>query len=218
MLSVIIPVFNEEASIIGLIERVRSVPLTKEIIVVDDCSQDRTPELLRTIPDIKLLTHSRNQGKGAAIRTGLKYAQGKFVIIQDADFEYDPNDYPRLIAPFADKSVGAVFGSRFRGRGKFLIPSLLANIFLSFLTNALYGSKITDMETCYKVIRRSLFQKLALVANRFEIEPEITAKLLRCRFRIVEVPIHYAGRTKGKKIGWRDGVAAIKSLIKWYVR
>lgn len=218
MLSVIIPVFNEEASIIGLIERVRNVPLTKEIIIVDDCSQDLTPELLRTIPGIKLLTHSRNQGKGAAIRTGLKYAQGKFVIIQDADFEYDPNDYPRLIAPFADKSVGAVFGSRFRGRSKFLIPSLLANIFLTFLTNALYGSKITDMETCYKVIRRSLLQKLALVANRFEIEPEITAKLLRYRFRIVEVPIHYAARREGKKIGWRDGIAAIKALIKWYVR
>lgn len=218
MLSVIIPVFNEETSIIGLIEKVQSVPLTKEIIVVDDCSQDRTPELLRTIPGIKLFTHSRNRGKGAAIRTGLKYAEGKFVIIQDADYEYDPNDYPRLLAPFADKSVGAVFGSRFRGQGKFLLHSLLANIFLTFLTNALFGSKITDMETCYKVIRRSLLQKLALVANQFEIEPEITAKILRYQVRIVEVPIHYAARMKGKKIGWRDGVAAIKSLIKWYVR
>ncbi|MGQ9678551.1 MAG: glycosyltransferase family 2 protein [bacterium] len=217
ILSVIIPVFNEENSIISLIKKIQNVPLTKEIIVVDDCSQDRTPELLQTIPDIKVLTHSQNSGKGAAIRTGLKYAQGNVVIIQDADLEYDPNDYPRLLAPLFDESVEAVFGSRFRGRGKFLLPSRLANTFLTFFTNALFGGKITDMETCYKVIRRSLLQKLKLVANRFEIEPEITAKLLRHRVRIVEVPIHYTARTKGKKIGWRDGVAAIISLIKWYV-
>ncbi|NPV13484.1 glycosyltransferase family 2 protein [candidate division WOR-3 bacterium] len=217
LLSVIIPVFNEEESIVNLIEKVQRVPVAKEIIVVDDCSQDRTPELLRTIPDIRVLTHSRNQGKGAAIRTGLKYARGDVVIIQDADLEYDPADYPQLLVPFADKNVGAVFGSRFRGRGRFLLYSQLANILLTFFTNALFGGKITDMETCYKVIRRPLLQKLALVANQFDIEPEITAKLLRFRVRIAEVPIHYTARTKGKKIGWQDGVAAIKTLLRWYV-
>lgn len=217
LLSVIIPVFNEEESIVSLIEKVQKVPVAKEIIVVDDCSQDRTPELLRTIPDIRVLTHSRNQGKGAAIRTGLKHARGDVVVIQDADLEYDPADYPQLLVPFADKNIGAVFGSRFRGHGKFLLRSQLANIFLTFFTNALFGGKITDMETCYKVIRRPLLQKLALVANQFDIEPEITAKLLRCRVRIAEVPIHYTARTKGKKIGWQDGLAAIKTLITWYV-
>jgi glycosyltransferase involved in cell wall biosynthesis len=216
-LSVIIPVFNEEESITSLIEKVHNVPIDKEIIVVDDCSQDRTPELLHTISNIQVFTHSRNQGKGAAIRTGLKYAKGDVVIIQDADLEYDPNDYQRLLLPFADENIGAVFGSRFRGQGKFLRRSRWANILLTFFTSALFGGKITDMETCYKAIRRPLFQQLALKANKFDIEPEITAKLLRRRVRIAEVPIHYTARTRGKKIGWRDGIAALKTLIKWYV-
>lgn len=214
----VIPVYNEEHSIEQVIRKVQSVPVQKEIIVVDDASSDRTPEILRALPGIRVLTHSQNRGKGAAVRTGLNNARGEVVIIQDADLEYDPEDYPRLIAPFKDPECVAVFGSRFRGRGLFLLRSRLANIFLNFFTNALFGSKITDMETGYKAIRRRVFQQLELSANRFDIEPEITAKLLRRHLRIVEVPIHYTARVEGKKIGWRDGLAALLCLIKYYVR
>ncbi len=217
LVSVIIPVYNEEDSVQEIINKVQSVPVEKEIIVVDDGSSDRTPHLLRTISGIKLITHKRNQGKGAAIRTALLHATGDVVIIQDADLEYDPNEYGRLLAPFSDRRVAAVFGSRFRGKGKFIISSKIANIFLTFLTNALLGGKITDMETCYKVLRRNVFRNIALKANRFDIEPEITAKLLRYRCKIVEIPIRYVGRTSGKKIGWRDGLAACYTLVKWYV-
>lgn len=217
-LSVLIPVYNEEASVEQLIARVKAVPVNKEIIVVDDHSQDRTLETLKRIPGIKVFAHSTNQGKGAAIRTALKHATGDVVVIQDADLEYDPADYPKLLAPFADPHVDAVYGSRFRGRGRFLLLSRLANYFLTFWTDILFGGRITDMETCYKVIRRPLFQSLELTANRFEIEPEITVKLLRKRARIVERPIRYNARTEGKKIGPRDGIMACWYLLKWYLR
>ena len=144
-------------------------------------------------------------------------ATGDVVVIQDADLEYSPDDYPAMLEPFSDPKVDAVYGSRFRGGGNFLLMSKLANYFFTFMTNAMFGGRITDMETCYKLIRRPLFQGLELAADRFEIEPEITAKLLRRHCRIVEVPIQYNARSAGKKIGPRDGVAACIALARWYV-
>lgn len=217
-LSIIIPVFNEEDTIIELIERVKAAPVNnKEIIVVDDCSQDKTPDLLNSIPDITLIRHTKNLGKGAAIRTGITYTSGDIILIQDADLEYDPADYPLLTKPFHNPKVDAVFGSRFKKRNHFLIISLMANIFLTFLTNALFGGKLTDMETGYKVISKKTLEKLKLTANGFEIEPEITCKLLRLRARLLEVPINYTPRTKGKKINWKDGFLAIWNILKYYV-
>jgi glycosyltransferase involved in cell wall biosynthesis len=215
---VLIPVYNEARSVAGLIERVKAVPVNKEIVVVDDCSKDGTGDVLRSIPGIRLFAHERNQGKGAAIRTALSHASGDVVIIQDADLEYDPAEYPAILAPFSTPGVEAVYGSRFRGDSQFLFLSKMANYFLTCLTNLLFGGRITDMETCYKAIRRPLFQSLGLTADRFEIEPEITAKLLRRRCRIAEVPIRYRARTEGKKIGAKDGVMACWFLAKWYVK
>jgi len=216
-LSVVIPVYNEEKSVTELVERVKSVPVDKEIITVDDHSSDRTLAVLGRIPGIRVLSHPVNRGKGAAVRTGLAHATGDVVVIQDADLEYSPDDYPAMLRPFEDPRVDAVYGSRFRGRGSFLFLSKLANYFLTFLTNALFGGRITDMETCYKLIRRPLFQTLNLSADRFEIEPEITAKLLRRHCCIAEVPIQYNARRAGKKIGPRDGFAACIALARWYV-
>jgi len=216
-LSVVIPVYNEETSVTELVERVKAVPVEKEVIAVDDHSRDNTLAVLNRIPGIRVISHPVNRGKGAAVRTGLSYASGDVVVIQDADLEYSPDDYPVLLKPFADPRVDAVYGSRFRGGGNFLLLSKLANYFLTFMTNALFGGRITDMETCYKLIRRPLFQSLDLSADRFEIEPEITAKLLRRHCRIVEVPIQYNARSAGKKIGPRDGVAACIALARWYV-
>jgi glycosyltransferase involved in cell wall biosynthesis len=216
-LSVLIPVYNEETSVAKLVERVKAVPVNKEIITIDDHSSDGTLAVLNRIPGITVISHPVNRGKGAAVRTGLAQAAGDVVVIQDADLEYDPDDYPALLRPFEDPRVDAVYGSRFRGGGSFLLMSKVANYFLTFLTNALFGGRITDMETCYKLIRRPLFQGLDLTADRFEIEPEITAKLLRRRCRIAEIPIHYNARTAGKKIGPRDGVAACVALARWYV-
>lgn len=216
-LSVIMPVYNEENSVVEIIERVKAVSIPKEVVVVDDCSSDKTPLLLRTIADIKLFIHKQNQGKGAAIRTGVAHSSGDIILIQDADLEYDPSDYPRLVAPFNNQEVAAVYGSRFRGKGRFLLHSRLANLFLTFLTNALFSGRISDMETCYKLIRKELAIKLNLRSRRFEIEPEITAKLLRLHCRIVEVPIKYQARTQGKKISWRDGLIACWTLLKLYV-
>jgi glycosyltransferase involved in cell wall biosynthesis len=217
-LSVLIPVYNEEQSVARLVDVVKAVPVDKEIIVVNDHSHDRTAEILKGITGIRTFQHPVNRGKGAAIRTALAHAQGDVCIIQDADLEYDPNEYPSLLEPFDDPRVDAVYGSRFRGDSSFLFLSRLANYFLTFLTNSLFGGRVTDMETCYKAIRRELFQSLGLTADRFEIEPEITAKLLRRRCRIVEKPIRYRARTKGKKIGAKDGVMACWFLAKWYVR
>ena len=216
-LSVVIPVYNEGASVTELVERVKAVPVEKEIIAVDDHSSDNTLSVLKRIDGIQVLSHPVNRGKGAAVRTGLARASGDVVVIQDADLEYSPDDYPAMLGPFADPRVDAVYGSRFRGEGSFLLLSKLANYFLTFLTNALFGGRVTDMETCYKLIRRPLFQSLRLSADRFEIEPEITAKLLRRHCRIAEVPIQYNARRAGKKIGPRDGVAACIALAKWYV-
>jgi glycosyltransferase involved in cell wall biosynthesis len=217
-LSVLIPVYNEERSVARLIDRVKAVPVDKEIIVVDDHSRDRTFDVLQRLSDIQVFRHPVNRGKGAAIRTALAHATGDVVIIQDADLEYDPAEYPSLLAPFADPSVDAVYGSRFRGESNFLFLSRLANYFLTFLTNSLFAGRVTDMETCYKAVRREVLQCLGLTANRFEIEPEITAKLLRKRCRIAEVPIRYRARREGKKIGAKDGMMACCFLAKWYVK
>jgi glycosyltransferase involved in cell wall biosynthesis len=217
ILSVLIPVYNEERSVGHLIERVKAVPVDKEIIVVDDCSADRTLEKLRAVTGIRLFSHKVNQGKGAAVRTALSHATGDVVVIQDADLEYDPAEYPRLLAPFTDARLDAVYGSRFRGRGRFLFLSFIANCFLTAVTDILFGAGVTDMETCYKVVRRPLLQRLGIVSDRFEIEPEITAKLARSGCRIAEVPITYNARREGKKIGVKDGIMACYYLAKWYV-
>lgn len=215
--SVIIPVYNERNTIERLVEVVKSVPVAKEIIIVDDFSTDGTREILSGIKDVRVLYHDVNRGKGAAIRTGIAAATGDVVIIQDADLEYNPLEYPKLLAPFADASVDAVFGSRFKGGGKFLFLSRVANVVLTGLTRLLFGGQVSDMETCYKVVRRELLLSLNLVSNRFEIEPEITTKLLKRGVRIVEVPISYQARAshEGKKIGVKDGLQAIWQLFYW---
>lgn len=193
----------------------RQVPIAKEIILVDDYSTDGTRDLLRTVRDARVILHERNLGKGSAIRTGLEQATGDIVLIQDADLEYSPAEYPALIRPILEGRTRIVYGSRILGRGKFLKQSYYANRFLSLLTNLLYHGRITDMETCYKVMDRRFMQGLNLVSARFEIEPEITCKILRRGENLVEVPISYRGRRVGKKIGPRDGIQAIWNLIKW---
>jgi glycosyltransferase involved in cell wall biosynthesis len=215
--SVVIPVFNERETVSHLVEVVKAVPVEKEIIVVDDFSTDGTRDKLPGLTGVKVLYHDVNRGKGAAIRTGIAAAAGDVIIIQDADLEYDPNEYPRLLAPFSDPKVQAVFGSRFKGDSDFLFLSKMANRFLTFLTRLLFGGNVSDMETCYKVVRRELLLSLNLVSNRFEVEPEITTKLLKRGVRIVEVPITYRARksNEGKKIGVKDGVKAVRELFRW---
>ena len=181
---------------------------------MDDGSCDRTKEILRNIDNIKKIFFDKNQGKGSAIRAGLKLATGDIVIIQDADLEYNPFDYLNLIKPFRKYGTNiVVYGSRFKGSGKFLFLSRLANIILNFFTNLLFGSKISDMETCYKVLPRKIMLSLNLKSKRFEIEPEITAKLLKKKIRIVEVPISYQARKVGKKIKPKDGIIALLTLL-----
>lgn len=213
----IVPVFNERDTVEQLIEIVQAVPVDKEVIVVDDFSTDGTRDKLSGLAGVKVLYHDVNRGKGAAIRTGIQAATGDVIIIQDADLEYDPNEYPRLLAPFEDPQVQAVFGSRFKGGGEFLFLSQMANVFLSFLTRLLFGGNVSDMETCYKVVRRELMLSLNLVSDRFEIEPEITTKLLKRKVKLMEVPITYRARKthEGKKIGVGDGIKAISELIRW---
>ncbi len=220
IISVIIPVYNELANIDKLIKEVKAVDLNKEIIIVDDFSTDGTRDYLEKLKlkGVKVIFHERNMGKGSAIRTGLKYAEGDVIIIQDADLEYSPMDYPRLLEPIIKGKTKVVYGSRILGRGKFLKKSYFANRVLTLLTNLLFKGHITDMETCYKMIDRKLMQDLNLVSSRFEIEPEITCKLLTRGIKIFEVPISYYGRTAGKKIGVKDGIQAIWNIVKWKIR
>jgi glycosyltransferase involved in cell wall biosynthesis len=215
--SVVIPVYNERDTVEHLVEVVKSVPVDKEVILVDDFSTDGTRDRLPGLKDVKVFYHEVNKGKGAAIRTGIQAATGDIILIQDADLEYDPFEYPRLLKPFEDPAVQAVYGSRFKGGGKFLFLSKVANIVLTFLTRLLFGGNVSDMETCYKVIRRDLMLDLKLVSNRFEIEPEITCKLLKRRAKLVEVPISYNARQthEGKKIGVKDGIQAVGQLFYW---
>ncbi|MEE8378362.1 MAG: glycosyltransferase family 2 protein [Candidatus Aminicenantaceae bacterium] len=222
-LSVIIPVYNEKNTVHKIIRQVLDVKLDmeKEIILIDDGSTDGTREILENLeyPNVKVKLHEKNQGKGAALRTGFSLATGDFVIIQDADLEYDPREYPILLTPLLDGRADAVYGSRFLGgpHRVLFFWHYIGNKMLTTLSNILSNLNLTDMETCYKVFRKETLDKLTLKSKRFGIEPEITIKLARQKSRIYEVPISYSGRdyTEGKKIGWKDGVAAIYHLIRF---
>jgi glycosyltransferase involved in cell wall biosynthesis len=218
-LSVIIPVFNEAKTVSALIEKVRAVALEKEIIIVNDGSSDGTREALAPYEQAAgiVVHHSPvNLGKGASVRIGFSFARGDIVVIQDADLELDPEEYHHLIRPILDGEADVVFGSRFLGAGRRgSLSFYLANRGLAALTNALYGARLTDIETCYKVFRRDVLPRLKLRAARFEIEPELTAQVLKAGLRLVELPIGYVPRSKseGKKISWRDGFGAIAMLL-----
>ena len=222
-LSVLVPVYNEAKSILTVIGRIEKVFLDKEIILVDDYSDDGTRELLRDYCDknnsiIKVFYHDKNIGKGAAVKTALNYAEGGYAIIQDGDLEYDPQDYIRLLDEAERTEADIVYGSRFLTTWRSTsFPHFLVNKFLTVITNILYGSNLTDMETCYKMIRTDLFKRLDLKSERFEIEPEITAKLLKRGYKITEVPISYKGRSyhEGKKITWKDGIATLWALVRF---
>ena len=222
-ITVLIPVYNEKESLLELLKRVESVDfgLEKEIILIDDYSTDGTKELYSQI-NHKVLYHDKNMGKGAALRTGLGQATGDIVIIQDADLEYNPEDYIPLVQLIKDGKADVVYGSRLldnRNSESFLFLSFVANKTLTLLTNILFGAKLTDMETCYKAFKREFIQNIRIKSNRFDFEPEITAKVLKQKVRFQELPITYNARafSEGKKIGWKDGVQAIWTLTKFRV-
>jgi len=223
LLSVVIPCFNEAATILDLIERVRQAPVRfKQIIVVDDGSRDGTRELLAGLrdADLTVLLHERNQGKGAALATGFAAAEGEICIVQDADLEYDPAEYPLVIGPIVEGKADVVFGSRFQGAAPHRVVYFwhrVGNGFLTLMSNMFTDLNLTDMETCYKAFRTEIIQSIPIREKRFGFEPEITAKLARRRCRIYEVGISYYGRTydEGKKIGWKDGVRAIWCILKY---
>lgn len=226
-LTIIIPVYNEVKTVRTIVKRVQDarLPVKKEIIIVDDFSTDGTRDVLRGIKGAKIFYHSENRGKGAALRTGFEHATGDIITIQDADLEYDPNEFAKLLKPILEGKAKVVYGSRFKGRPfsyqAIAIPThYVGNRFLSLVTTLLYGQWVSDMETCYKMFTREVLQKLNLKSNRFEIEPEITAKILKKGFRITEVPIVYHPRkwNEGKKINWRDGIKALCCLIKYRFR
>ncbi len=220
-LSVVMPIYNEVRTLPEIVSRVLAVAVDKEIIAVDDCSRDGSFELLTGLAakhrEIRLHRHQQNQGKGAALRTGFGLVQGEYVVIQDADLEYDPADYPKMLAPLEEGAADVVYGSRFLGgeRERFLLSSWLANRFLTTLSNSLNGLGLTDMETCYKMWRSELLGRFTLRSDRFEIEPELTAAFARLKVRVIEVPVSYQGRThrSGKKIGFVDGLSAIRAII-----
>ena len=216
------PVYNEVDTVSAILEQVRAVPIEKEIIIVDDGSTDGTRDILRQEmerEDTRVLFHPENQGKGAAVRTGIAEAIGDIILIQDADLEYDPRDYPALLAPIEEGRAKVVYGSRFLGgpRKAMLFWHAVGNKLLTFVTNILYDSILSDMETCYKVFVADLLKSLPLRARRFELEPELTAKVLKRGHRIYEVPISYTGREfdEGKKVTWRDGFIALWTLVKY---
>lgn len=221
-LSVVIPCFNEERTVASLVEQVLSSPVVQEVIVVDDGSTDSSRTVLAAIEDprVKVLLHERNQGKGAALRTGFAHATSDFVIVQDADLEYDPAEYPVLLEPLLDDRADVVYGSRFQsGRPHRVLYfwHSMGNRFLTLVSNMFTDLNLTDMETCYKCFKREVVQKIDIEENRFGFEPEITAKLARMKVRIFEVGISYSGRTyaEGKKINWKDGFRALYCIMRY---
>lgn len=235
-LSVVIPVYNEVHTLSEILRQVRAVPVSKQIILVDDCSKDGTREMLKewaeTETDLTIAFHDVNQGKGAALRTGFAHARGQVVIVQDADLEYDPSEYPGLLQPILEGKADVVFGSRFIGEKHRVLHywHSLANKFLTCLSNWFTNLNLTDMEVCYKVFRREVIQGIQLKSNRFGFEPEVTAKVARFttpaiegrparRCRIYEIPVSYNGRDykEGKKIGWKDGVQALWCIVRYAV-
>ncbi len=231
-LSVVIPVFNEAATIEDLVAKVRQVEVDMELVLVDDCSQDGSREKLEALAErydnVRAFYHEVNQGKGAALRTGFAQATGDLVIVQDADLEYDPAEFPKLIQPILGDEADVVFGSRFSGgerRRVLYFWHSLGNTVLTLLSNMFTDLNLTDMETCYKVFKREVIQAVRIEENRFGFEPEVTAKIARMRLngerlRIYEIGISYSGRTydEGKKIGWKDGVRAIWCILKYNLR
>lgn len=225
-LSVIIPCYNEERTIRAIVDAVHASPyVPKEIIIVDDCSSDNTRSILEREIASRVdlvIYHPVNQGKGAALRSGIQAATGDIVVIQDADLEYDPNEYPRLLEPILQDKADVVYGSRFMGGQPHRVLYFwhrVGNAFLTFVSNMFTNLDLTDMETCYKVFRREIVQGILIEENRFGFEPEITAKIARTRCRVYEIGIAYHGRTyaEGKKIGWRDGVRALYCIVKYNV-
>lgn len=221
-LSVVIPVYNEVTTIEEIISRVSATPLEKEIIIVDDASTDGTQERLKKVsqlPVVRLMYHDVNQGKGAALRTAFSHVAGDVVIIQDADLEYDPREYPKLLEPILDGRADVVYGSRFLGgpHRVLFFWHYVGNKLLTLISNALTNLNLTDMETCYKAFRREVLDRVTIKSNRFGFEPEFTAKVAKNGFRIYEVPISYSGRNyaEGKKITWKDGFKAIFTII-WF--
>ena len=222
-ISVLMPVYNEVETIKEIVSRVQKIELEKEIIIVDDYSTDGTREHLREISqtheNVTVLYHDHNQGKGAALRTGFRALAGDIVIIQDADLEYDPNDYPLLLEPILDGRADIVYGSRFLGgpHRVLFFWHYLGNKFLTLLSNILTNLNLTDMETCYKVFKKEVLHEIKIKSNRFGFEPEFTAKIAKKHFRIYETAISYSGRTyaEGKKIGWKDGIKAVFAIL-WF--
>ena len=223
-LGVVMPVYNEEATLHVIVERVLARPEVGELVMVNDCSKDgtwdRMKQIAETDPRIRIFTHEVNQGKGAALRTGLEHVKSDLVIIQDADLEYDPDEYPKLLQPVLANRADVVFGSRFLGSGNHRVLYYwhsVGNQFLTLLSNMCTNLNLTDMETCYKLFRREVIRKITIEENRFGFEPEITAKIAKLRVPLYEVSISYYGRTyeEGKKIGWRDGFRAIWCILKY---
>jgi glycosyltransferase involved in cell wall biosynthesis len=219
------PVYNEVNTLLKILDRVQVVPVEKELIIVSDYSTDGTRELLKKYQqsnpgNVKIFYFDQNRGKGAALRCGIHYAEGDFVIVQDADLEYDPNDYLTLLKVVEERDAAVVYGSRFLGQHKnFSKSHYWGNKMLTIVFNLLYGSKLTDMETCYKLWRRDVIQNIKLRSNRFNVEPEVTAKVLKQKIKIHEVPITYEARAfdEGKKISWKDGFSALWTILKYRV-